>query len=58
MNDYEYGPKYPAGEIIFIEEIGWSMVLLVAWKKDRWVYTIKQTDSEEQFEVEEWQILV
>jgi hypothetical protein len=57
MNDYEYGPKYPVGEIIFVEEVGWVRVNRVAWRIDKWVYLVELPIEEKEFEVEEWQIL-
>ena len=58
MNDYEYGPKYPPGEIIFVEEVGWAKIVTVTWQDERWNYAVTRTDNDEEFEVEEWQILV
>ena len=57
MNDYEYGPKYPPGEMIFLEEVGWAKIVTVTWEDDKWKYVIL-TDDNKEFEVEEWQILV
>jgi len=57
MNDYEYGPKYPIGELIFVEEVGWARVNRVAWRIDKWVYSVELPIEEKEFEVEEWQIL-
>ena len=57
MNDYEYGPKYPVGQFIFVEEVGWARVNHVAWRIDKWVYLVELPIEEKEFEVEEWQIL-
>lgn len=57
MNKYEYGPKYPPGEIVFIEEVGWATVKTTTWKENEWVYTV-ELDSKKEIEVKEWQILV
>ena len=59
MNDYEYGPKYPIGELVFVEEVGWARVNEVQWDntKNRWVYLVELPIEEKQYEVEEWQIL-
>jgi hypothetical protein len=60
MNEHEYGPKYPPGEPVFVEEFGWAEVTVVTWEEDKWVYTVEQPhgDIKIQFKVEEWQILV
>lgn len=57
MNDYEYGPKYPIGELVFVEEVGWARVNRVHWKTDKWIYLVELPIEEKEFEVEEWQIL-
>ncbi len=59
MNDYDYGPKYPIGELVFVEEVGWARVNEVQWDnaKNRWVYLVELPIEEKHYEVEEWQIL-
>jgi len=56
MNEYEYGPKYPPGEIVFTEETGWATVKTATWKNG-WTYIV-ELDNEKEIEVKEWQILV
>ena len=56
MNDYEYGPKYPVGELVSVEEVGWARVNPTYWK-DKWIYLVELPIEEKEFEVEEWQIL-
>lgn len=59
MNDYDYGPKYPVGELVFVEEVGWTRVNEVQWDnaKNRWVYLVELPIEKKHYEVEEWQIL-
>ena len=57
MNDYEYGPKYPPGEPIYIEEIGWATVLSVTWEDEKWCYVV-ETEDKTEYEVKEWNILL
>ena len=57
MNDYEYGPKYPVGELVFVEEVGWARVNRTYWKVDKWIYLVELPIEEKEFEVKECQIL-
>lgn len=56
MDEYEFGPKYPPGEFVFVEERGWGIVQITRWE-DEWIYIIKFKSGEE-IEVKEWQILL
>ena len=58
MNEYEYGPKYPPGEKVFIEEVGWCEIKTATWVENKWTYSVTQVDNDNSFTVDEWQILI